>query len=585
MDYRGKKVFLRKKNIVLIIALLLCCIICGCSEEQTSEQQLWIPDSNTKETSNSISKKESQEQQEVSVYLAEELTSSLLQDSGRSFADMLWENQKAGGVYQCDSEQMKSDKLLNYYISSSEGDDENDGLSPKTPKKSLETFSGLSNVNIFLKCGDIFHMKESFCVGNNVTMAAYGEGMRPVLNYYQPLKVQWQESDIYKNVWSADLKELSTLCDGTTGKSNCNIGQLLIDGECNWKRKIKDDGEAFNYGEYLFNAADGSWAIDWENSVLHLFSDKNPNDLEISYALPDYGLVMNSTWGSQVLGVEITGAGFHGISLSNVNNIKIQNCYLHHIGGALLKNTGPRYGNGIELWDSGQEVTVSYNIAEWIFDTCYTNQGSSASAVEKNVQFTYNIGRYCFWGIETWGDNYAEQAFENIGYKGNILMNACDVTNPEAVAFCNQQEQLIGVEGNLMETQVPYVSYRGGTYTYHQMSLINARDNRKEGQLLIENNVFWGTKRFLCMFSKRDVGREFPLPENNLFYGEMPAEEICLFRYSDSDGTRHFLQQLPLGAEKNTLIVSKIGENQGLSEAKNRLVEAIEIIANGAKQE
>lgn len=571
-------------------------MLCGCSGEQSSSQQLWIPDSDisevshvsesgTKEASQSVPQEETKEQQEVSVYSTEELATDLLQDSGRSFADMLWENQKASGVYQYNSEEQKNGNLLNYYISSSEGNDENDGLSPKNPKKSLEPFSGISNVNIFLKCGDTFDMTNSFNIGNNVTIAVYGTGNRPILNYYQPLEVQWNESGSYKNVWAADLKEISALCDNTTGKSNCNIGQLLIDGKCNWKRKIKDDGENFNYGEYLLNAADGSWAVDWENSVLYLYSDKNPNNMEISYALPNHGLQMNSTRNSQVLGLEITGAGFHGICLSNVNNVKIKSCYVHHIGGALLKNTGPRYGNAIELWDGGQEVVVSYNMADWIFDTCYTNQGSSTSAVEKNVEFSYNIGRYCFWGIETWGDSYAEQAFENIGYKGNILMDACDITNPEAAVYCNQQEQLIDGTGNLTETSVPYVSYRGGTYTYHQMALLNGRDNRKEGQLLIENNVFWGTKRFLCMFSKRDVGREFPLPENNLFFAEVPSEEICLFRYSDSDGTRHFMNQLPLGAEKNTLIVPKGEPQEGAATAKNVLFDRIETIANGAKQE
>ena len=99
-----------------------------------------------------------------------------------------------------------------------------------------------------------------------------------------------------------------------------------------------------------------------------------------------------------------------------------------------------------------------------------------------------------------------------------------------------------------------------------------------------EDNVFWGTKRFLCMFSKRDVGREFPLPENNLFYAETFSEEICLFRYTNSNGTRHFLHQLPLGAEKNTLIVYKGAEQESLVTAKNILLEAIERIANGVKQ-
>ena len=85
------------------------------------------------------------------------------------------------------------------------------------------------------------------------------------------------------------------------------------------------------------------------------------------------------------------------------------------------------------------------------------------------------------------------------------------------------------------------------------------------------------------MFGKRDVGREFPLLENNLFYAEVPSNEVCLVRYSDTDGTRHFLQQLPLGAEKNTLIANEGAHKQDFTTAKDILASAIGIIANGAQ--
>lgn len=583
MDYKRKEVFLRIKKSMIAFLVLLSCMLCGCNEGQTSEPRAWIPTSDTGIEKQVPSKEtESNSAQVVSVHSTKELTTALLRDSGRRVADMLWENQKASGVYRYDTEQLEKGKLLVYYISSSEGDDTNSGLSPETPKKSLAAFSEISNVNILLKCGDIFDMSESFIVGNNVTVATYGEGSRPVLNFYQPLKVQWKQSASYENVWYTDLTGNSVLYDGTKEKSNCNIGQLMIDGECNWKRKIKDDGEDFNYAEYLINAADGSWAVDWENSVLYLYSDSDPSKKEISYALPAHGLQMNNIQDSQVLGLEITGVGFHGVSLTDVNNVKIQSCYIHHIGGALLKNTGPRYGNAVELWENGQEVMISHNMADWIFDACYTNQGSSASEVEKNILFYNNIGRYCFWGIETWGDGFAEQEFENIEYKDNILMNACDVTAPKSVVYCNEKEQLIDGTGNLIEAQVPYVSYRGGIYTYHQMSLLNVADNRKAGEVEIKNNVFWATNRFLCMFGKHDEGRKFPLPEGNLFYAEIPTEGICLFRYSDSDGTKHYLQQLPLGEERNTLIVGVGLEKEN---AETVLQETLETIANGIGQE
>lgn len=585
MDYKRKEILLIKKKGVMAFLMLLCCMFCGCSGKKNAEPVAWIPDNDSREELQTTSEETDIEKISAQpVYSSKELAESLQQDPGRNLADMLWENQKVSGVYEYNSEQLERGKLLVYYISSSEGDDTNDGLSPQTPKKSLEQFSGSSNLNILLKCGDTFHMTKSFAVGNNVTLATYGEGARPVLDYYQPLEVKWKKSDTYENVWYADLKEISTLCNDTKDRRNCNIGQLQIDGECNWKRKVKTDEEDFSYGEYLSEASDGSWGIDWVNSVLYLYADSDPSNRKVSYAPPVHGLEMNSIRNSQIFGVEITGAGFHGISLMNVNNVKVQSCYIHHIGGAFLQGVRSRHGNAVELWESGQDVTVSYNVADWIFDTCYTNQGNSASTVEKNVVFSYNVGRYSFWGIETWGDSYADLGFENISYQGNIIMNACDVTAPKEVAFCNQEEKLIDETGNLSGKWIPYVSYREG-YTYHQMSLLSASDIRQEGQLVLEDNVFWGTNRFLCLFGKLDEGRGFPIPENNLFFGMVPSEEVCLFRYTDPDGTRHFLQQLPLGQEKNTLIVCGAEDQEKLNTAQSVLEKSVEIIANGMKQE
>lgn len=583
MDYKRKEVFLMGKKSLLLFMILMCGMLFGCGKQKEDLANVWIPATEKNEDTQKVAEEEGEVLAGEELYTSKKLATSLIIDPGRTAADILWGNQKVTAVYRYNKEEHEKGKLLIYYISSSEGDDSNDGLSPERPKKSLDGFSNISNINLLLKCGDTFHMKESFEVGSNVIFATYGEGPRPILDFYQPLKVKWSKSDTCPYVWYADLKNIPELNNEQKASANCNIGHLLIDGEHNWRRKIKENGQDFGYGEYLTEMADDSFAVDAENSKLYLYSKSDPANMEISYALPVHGVKMNNVRGSQILGIEITGVGFHAISLSGVVNVKIQSCYIHHIGGGLLSGSGPRYGNAVEIWDSGQDVVVSYNIADWIFDTCYTNQGSSGNAMQKNILFSNNIGRYSFWGIETWGDGYAEAGFEQIVYKENILMNACDVTAPEGVAFCNEEERLINGTGNFVEKQEPYVSYRGTGYNYHQMCLLNASDNKIEGELIIDNNVFWGTKRFLCMFGKKDQGRGFPLPENNLFYSDVPTQSVCLFRVTDTDGTRHFLQQLPLGAEKNTIIANN--KNVGGSEesAKTVLYKAVEKISKGSK--
>lgn len=81
-------------------------------------------------------------------------------------------------------------EALQYYVSSSEGDDTNDGLTPETAWKTLNRVNRLrlkEGVTISLKCGDSWVGETLQPVGDGskerpVTINSYGEGERPVIN-------------------------------------------------------------------------------------------------------------------------------------------------------------------------------------------------------------------------------------------------------------------------------------------------------------------------------------------------------------------------------------------------------------------
>jgi len=282
-----------------IIGILLgICMLSGCGKEPEVNPNDWVP-----EVTQAISDVQTPEVQEtpdneenspatsgnvegVPLYSAEELYAALEQKESRELADMLWENQRASGLHNCSKQELKDKNLLTYYISSTEGDDNNSGRTPDQPKKTLSDFSGVSNVNVMLKCGDTFALEDTFLVGSNVILGAYGEGARPILDFYQKLDVEWEKLDAYSNIWMADLEQLSTLYTGEENRNDCNIGHLVIDGEYNWKRLVKDDWENYSYPEKLEERKDGAFAVDWGKAVLYLYSEKNPNRKEILYALP-----------------------------------------------------------------------------------------------------------------------------------------------------------------------------------------------------------------------------------------------------------------------------------------------------------
>lgn len=579
-----------------ILAIIMgLCLLSGCGTSVNQNPKDWIPEDvpTITETADAAdtAEKDREETACVSVskradlYSSGELLSASEKEDGASLAEMLWDNQRLSGLYDCSTAKLKSKNLLTYYVSSSEGDDANSGRTPEEPKKTLNAFSGISNVNILLKCGDVFSMDTSFVVGSNVILAAYGEGSRPILDFYHLLDVSWAQTE-EKTVWKADLTSVVGLFNGTFNKSDCNIGHLVIDGEHNWKRLVRTDEEDYSYPQYLSENQDGSFAVDWEQSLLYLYSEKNPAQLDIYYAAPQHALTLSTVSNTEIMGLEIRGAGFHAISMSNVSDITIANCYIHHIGGGMLKDRGPRYGNAIEVWDSGSNVTVNYNFSEWIYDTCYTNQGSTWSRLQENISFSRNIGRYSFWGIETWGDGNTEKDFSNIVYEDNLMMYACDVTNPVPAVYVNEKEQVMDAEGTYYSAYPAYQTYRGhsSTYPYNQMSLLNASNSKNKASLMIKDNLFWGTNRVLTMLRLAEDGElRFGLEENG-FYAEVPAD-ACVFRFTDAESRRIFKKSLEVSGNYSWLKVDGAISQESLEEAQNALKQKLVLISTGKEEQ
>lgn len=467
---------------------------------------------------------------------AGELADALLNNDSRTLADGLWNNLILNDIYSLTGHDLDNGNLT-IYISSSEGCDDNHGLSPQYPKASLDAYSGMSNINILLKCGDTFKMNNSFVVGSNCVYAAYGEGERPVLDYYRELNLIFEEVDGCNNVWAADISGLS-ICNNARSKSNCNMGQLLIDGKVNWKRRVGSTDDTFDPAS-LSATADGGWAADWNTNLLYVYSEENPNYCNISYAPPLHAITMNKVSNVEFKGIEIMGAGMHGISIKDAENIDISSCYIHHIGGSILVSAGVRYGNAIQLWDSGTNISASHNFADWIFDTCYTNQGTGSSSMESNVVFSKNIGAHSFWGIETWGDGYSENPFSGIEYDHNILYSMMDVTNPDTAMYSSKSGKIIFAEPDMTKEQ--YVSYRCG-YTYHQMSSVNVSNSGIGEPTKIHNNIFWNTNRFLAIIANDRKEELFSCLYDNLFFGQTDVAGSALFRYTEGGGTKNYLE-------------------------------------------
>ena len=453
------------------------------------------------------------------------LSDLLLMGQDRELSSALWAYQIESGIYSLNGEELNNGNPT-YYVSSSEGDENNSGLNPENPKKKLDGFSGMSNVNILLKCGDTFKVSKEIRLGSNCIYAAYGDGERPVLDYYRELKVSFSPSDGIKNVWEADLSGLE-IANGAGNKNNCNIGQLLIDGTVNWKRYVWSSKEKYN-PKYIRNRGNGAWAVDWTTSKLYLYSETDPNNFEIKYAPPVTALDAKKIKNTVVKGIEVTGAGCHGLNMEDCENVTVSSCYIHDIGGSVHTQSGMRYGNAFQIWNSGKDIVVCNNFASWIFDTCFTNQGYDKTAENEHIHFRDNIGAHFYWGIEVWGDGYSSNPFNDVTYTDNVLYDNIDLTNPTTPMQAGKNSR------PLETTDKEYVSYRTG-YKYHQMSSINVSNSGTGHITKIENNIVWNSNRFLVWASNSRKEEKFSALMNNLLYADNALEKACLFRYTNND--------------------------------------------------
>ena len=197
---------MKKSGIVISIAIVCVGVLCGCGES-TSGELSWIPDTESAKnwcdqdvaSANMMVGEENDRQNTVEFletynlnnHSMEEMSYAILQDDLELFADMAWDNQRVNGLYQPQLDATNGKNVLRFFVSPTDGDDANDGLSPDRPKKSLEKFSGVSNVHVYLKTDDVFEMEKTFYVGDNTLIAAYGNGNRPVLDYYQDFIGTW----------------------------------------------------------------------------------------------------------------------------------------------------------------------------------------------------------------------------------------------------------------------------------------------------------------------------------------------------------------------------------------------------------
>lgn len=299
-----------------------------------------------------------------------------------------------------------------YYVSSINGSDENDGLSPSSPLKSLTNTTKLSlkaGDAILLERGSVFRLTSSFNLKSGVAYAAYGTGDKPAvygsaMNY--AVASIWQPFEKMKNVWVLDM----AFSGGDVGNIVFNHGEA-----------------ASNKIDYVYNMThNGDFYYDSAACKLYLYLDKgNPGktykDIEISPRFPLFNVPSN---GHDIVIDNITFkySGNFAIFGGNVSNLKVTNCEIAWIGGAYLPSGDDCYGNGIEF---GGILNSEFknNWVYQIYDSGMTFQHAEGDVID--VAYSENLIEFCgMSGFEWWkesGVSTTEWNIKNVSFDNNIV--------------------------------------------------------------------------------------------------------------------------------------------------------------------
>lgn len=278
-------------------------------------------------------------------------------------------------------------KGTTYYVSSSKGDDWNEGTSESEPLQSLAVAGTVAEAGdrVLFKRGDVWR-GESMNTRSGVTYGAYGSGADPAIyGSSQNYSVQGK--------WKVTSNARIYCFDQAISR---DVGGVIFNNGSAFGTRQESRNNLSSDKDYFYNPTD---------KKVYLYSRKgNPADVWSSIEFNER-INLISLKGNDVTIQNLTFRyADYGIVGGGNKNITIKNCDFAWIGGCLHNYSDKtRYGNAVEIYGGINGLTVSDCTFSQIFDTAITAQyvGSSDTTIQ-NVTISDNKVDKCQWSMEFW---------------------------------------------------------------------------------------------------------------------------------------------------------------------------------------
>lgn len=439
-----------------------------------------------------------------------------------------------------------------YYVSSSEGNDANDGLSEAKPWKTLARVNNTSvpaGSVILFRRGDIWNMEGRFLSKANVTFSAYGTGAKPVFaNYIDASKTSdwtnvgenlWVYSGSYetpnppgKNYNGVDISDkypkldipgsYITSVDGADGN---DIGNIIFNDDEGWGVKITKKNavdtsielgtvptgfgtlthHARPFADQKNLAQNLEYYHNPTESRLYLYCDGgNPAEVfsRIKLVVEGYGFYGGTESVSKNVTLDNLAFkywGCHGISVNQAVDFTVRNCEIGWCGGSVQgytwggRDEPTRFGEGIQNWGNCKNFRILNNYLHQIFDGATSSQQSSWAGLTRVVMENVEVLDNCYENnssnIEFWMNIGGKQA-NNENFKCKDWDISGNLMRRTGCGFGRARAIGAGSNGG----QVFADSFNGEKPLYENVRM---HDNTTWGNACsLVDGFGWGTKRY-----------------------------------------------------------------------------------------
>jgi len=316
-----------------------------------------------------------------------------------------------------------------YYISSLNGDDKNDGLTPETAWKTdwklvMRTNNGKIKAGdvIYFERGGIYRLENTLKAASGVSYSAYGEGPKPIITVSRGDLADpsyWKQTEENPNVWKT-----TKLVD------NFQIANIVFNGgELQGERIIYEYLDEDVNGR-IANAMtglpyEGYWDLHRElqfdyvvegdtNWVLYLYcSQGNPGEVfdSIEFCRRVDIMYCGGTENVTLDNLAFMYTSLGAVQFDRCKNGRIQNCEFGYIGGSDQDVYSPEthyrrwaglVGNAIQVWAGCDGFSVDNCYIHHTFDEAITTQSNELAPVY-DIHYTNNVITHCRQAATLWG--------------------------------------------------------------------------------------------------------------------------------------------------------------------------------------